>query len=117
MKLAILILFGAFALHVSGCVGCDRDYSDGERAGVVIRLSQKGLLLKSWEGSMVLSGAGPGLAVSEFEFSTRNQDLAQDLTGALKSGKPVILHYKQWALAPSTIDTDHEVVDIRPAQP
>lgn len=114
--LAAMLLLVALAFGCEGCVGCGPTYGDGDRAGVVIRLSKKGLLIASWEGSMVLSGAGQGLGVSEFEFSTRDEAMAQELEGALKSGLPTVIHYRQWYFAPSSIDSDHVVTSVTPAR-
>lgn len=97
-----------------GCTaGCGSSYSSGDRAGIVVKLSRKGVLLKSWEGAMTQAGAAGGMPVQQFEFSTRDEALASQLGAALQAGKPCVVQYQEWLVRPMTLDTGHEVVSVR----
>lgn len=67
-------------------------YSDGERAGYLQKFSRKGWLCKTWEGEILLSSM-PGAIPERFEFSVRDDKIANDLKSAI--GKRVVLTYAQ----------------------
>lgn len=101
---------------VSILSGCGSNYSQGERVGIVTKLSEKGLIFKSYEGQMVLalpiSVAGQ-TNPETFEF-TADRSVVDKLNNAIYSGKRVKLIYRQWFLAPPTIDTDYVIYDVQP---
>lgn len=77
-------------------------YSDGTRAGTVIKLSHKGYAFKTYEGQlnlgMVLNDDPAGVAVSNiwtFSVPASKDDVIQKLESAMLSGKRVKLHYKE----------------------
>lgn len=116
MLKAILVLCSILVLP--GCVnGCGYGYSDGERAGVVVKLSHKGAVYKSWEGQLNIGGVvanGEGSMVPNvWEFSVRKDDAAKAIQEALSSGRRVTLHYKQWLISPIDIDTDYEIDSVK----
>ena len=55
MAAAAAMLLWAFVL---GANGCYRGYSDGERSGYVVKISNKGVIRKTFEGSLRVSGPG-----------------------------------------------------------
>jgi len=67
-------------------------YSEGERAGWVQKLSNKGWLCKTWEGELALVSL-PGTAPEKFVFTIWKEDVAQAVTRAM--GKRVALHYEE----------------------
>src|ERR1700756_2254976 len=71
-------------LHVS--------YSDGERAGFLQKISRRGWICKTWEGEILLTSM-PGAIPEKFEFSVRDDSVAQQLQAA--AGKRVVLNYEQ----------------------
>ena len=84
---AAVLLFCAYAwltLHFS--------YSEGERAGFLQKFSKKGWICKTWEGEILLSSM-PGAIPERFEFSVRDDALANELMSA--TGKRVVLSYSQ----------------------
>lgn len=94
---------------------CAPNFSQGERVGVITKLSEKGLILKSWEGEMLIalpkdmaSGAEP----EKFSF-TADTDAVMKLRAAMYNGNRVIVSYKQWFFAPPTVDTRYIVFDVR----
>jgi hypothetical protein len=119
-RLAILffvLLIGALIVTpVLG--GCYQSYSVGERTGVITKLSQKGLVLKSWEGEMVLGGIsdGSGTFGGTWQFSCRDAALAEKLREVSESGQRVTLEYNEWLVSPVSIETSHEVLSIKNTQ-
>ena len=81
---AFTVLWTAFALSWS--------YSEGDRAGVLQKFSRKGWLCKTYEGELALYIVG-GVAPQIWQFSTRDEELAKKLAGAV--GKNIQLHYTE----------------------
>jgi hypothetical protein len=94
-------------------------YSEGDRAGVLQKFSRKGWLCKTYEGELALYIVG-GVAPQIWHFSTRDEELAKQLSGAV--GKNVQLHYTEHRGVPTNCfaETSHfarsfRVVEERPA--
>ena len=68
------------------------NYSTGERAGWVQKLSQKGWICKTWEGELSMI-AMPGAAPEKFFFTVRDDAVAQGINRLM--GKRVSLHYEE----------------------
>lgn len=72
-------------------------YSEGNRAGVIIKFSKKGYMFKTYEGELNLGGLGniPNTAQMNviWEFSVREQAVADTLMHL--EGRKVSLHYRQ----------------------
>jgi H+/Cl- antiporter ClcA len=90
-------------LIVAGVVGytyasLNWAYSDGERVGVLQKLSRKGWVCKTWEGELalyVVSGVAPQI----WPFTVRDDQVAKNLNVSL--GKRVRLHYDEHRGIPS----------------
>ncbi len=100
----IAILLVAIGAAFKGC-----STSEGSRAGIVTKLSNKGLAIKSWEGELML---GNGSASSTWAFSISNDDIAKQVQEALKSGKRVELRYKQSLTTFGQRDTPYDIVSV-----
>ena len=74
-------------------------YSDGERAGVLQKFSRKGWICKTYEGELALYVVG-GVAPQIWYFSTRDEDVAKQLAGAV--GKNIQLHYTEHRGVPTS---------------
>jgi hypothetical protein len=72
-------------------------YSEGNRAGVVVKFSKKGYLLKTYEGELNMGGMGnlPNTAQQNmlWNFSVKDQVVADTLMNL--EGRKVSLHYKE----------------------
>ena len=88
------------------------NYSDGERAGYVQKLSRKGWVCKTWEGELALVNL-PGAMPEIFHFSVRDDAVAKRIQQSV--GKRVALSYEQHIGIPTTCfgDTQYFVVDIK----
>jgi len=95
---------------------CGRGYSEGERSGTVYKLSYKGMLYKSYEGTMHLGTAAPGnsgtMTPDDWSFTVRDPNIAKQIQDANEAGKRVSLHYVQWFMSPCSMDTEYEVVGV-----
>ncbi len=72
-------------------------YSEGYRAGLLQKFSNKGTIFKTYEGEMILSSvisnANVALASEKFNFSVTDKHLASRLDTL--QGQSVIVHYIQ----------------------
>jgi hypothetical protein len=105
----------------------DFTYSEGDRRGVVTKLSKKGIIFKTWEGQLAmqnvsqggsLNTSGANATVSNtFNFSVTDQEVIQELKDALDAGEPVRLEYEQ-KLFPWWTErkTEYEIVDVVPVE-
>ncbi len=119
--IALVILLG-----FGGCVhvvmhGVYADFSTGQRTGLAYKISHKGLIYKSYEGTLNLGGMVPGgengaLVLNLWNFSVVDPEVARQIEEAAAAGKHVTLHYKQWLVKPVSVDTGYVVdsVEIAP---
>ncbi len=73
-------------------------YSKGNRAGALIKFSEKGYIFKTYEGEMNLGGVNPmpgnTIVNNIWTFSVKDKTVADDLMEM--EGKEVRLHYIQY---------------------
>lgn len=101
-----------------GVVGCGRGYSEGQRSGVIVKFSKKGLFCKSHEGTMNLGGTskdGDGnLVPSTWEFTVTDESIVPKIVELQESGQRVTLVYTQWFMSPPcTMDSNYEIVGVK----
>lgn len=110
----VLIILSGFAFYLFG------NYSDGYRAGTVIKLSRRGLALKTYEGQLNL-GMGihdqnTSVAVSnvwDFSVSGKEALTLARLDTALMTGKRAKLHYREkFVILPWRGDTKYQVYKV-----
>lgn len=86
---AALVIFILFATVYT--------YSDGNRAGRLIKFSHKGYIFKTYEGELNLGGInntnGGVLINNIWEFSVKDRFVADSLLKL--EGKDITLHYKE----------------------
>ncbi len=87
-------------------------YASGERAGFLLKVSERGWLCKTWEGELQMT-AIPGAAPEKFLFSTRSDSIAAELNKV--AGQRVVLNYAQHKGVPSSCfgDTEYFVTGVR----
>ena len=82
----IVLIVGYFAVVLNW------NYSTGDRAGWVQKLSRKGWLCKTWEGEMAMVSM-PGAIPEKFLFTVRDDAVAESINKVM--GKRVTLHYEE----------------------
>jgi hypothetical protein len=113
LKIAIvLVLMAVLGLGGWTWFSLTYNYSDGERAGYVQKLSRKGWICKTWEGELALVNL-PGAMPEIFHFSVRDDGVAKRIQQSV--GKRVALSYEQHIGIPTTCfgDTEYFVVNIQ----
>ena len=68
--------------------------ADGTQAGTLNIFQKKGIIFKTYEGKIILSGFKANIQSNEFSFSVLKEDVAQQLLKV--SGREVNVHYKQY---------------------
>ncbi len=72
-------------------------YSEGYRAGLLQKFSNKGAIFKTYEGEMILSSVSSSrdvaIASEKFFFTVTNKKLVRDFDTL--QGEMVIVHYRQ----------------------
>lgn len=116
-RVAIKIISGIILVLVLGFAAwawltLTYNYSVGERAGYVQKISHKGWLCKTWEGQLSMINY-PGAAPELFEFSVRDEAVAKRVEASV--GKRVALTYAQHIGVPSSCfgDTQYFITDVR----
>ncbi|MFA9216461.1 MAG: hypothetical protein ACEQSK_05070 [Sphingomonadaceae bacterium] len=107
---AAILLFAAYCwitLHLS--------YSEGERAGYLQKFSRRGWICKTWEGELLLTSM-PGAIPEKFEFSVRDDNVANQLMAA--TGKRVLLSYEQHKGVPTQCfgETEYYIAKVQITQ-
>lgn len=91
---AIIVLFSAYTWAVLSW-----DYSIGERAGWLQKISYKGWLCKTWEGELSMVTI-PGALPEKFYFTVRDNAVAAEINRLM--GARVTLSYEQHVGIPSS---------------
>lgn len=94
-------------------------YSEGTRAGDLIKISRKGVVFKTYEGQLNLGGfqsdANDGLSGNIWNFSVTKDEVYTKLQQY--EGKRVKLHYKQrYRSFPWQGKTEYFIDDVTPVQ-
>ena len=87
-----------FALYI--WVMFSWNYSKGERAGWVQKLSKKGYLCKTWEGEMAMVSL-PGSVPEKFIFTVWDDRTAEEINRLM--GKRVALNYEEHIWLPTIV--------------
>lgn len=106
--LAIFVVLLAVILSVYFAFGT---YSQGTRVGTVVKLSNKGWINKSWEGTLVLGSQG---ANNTWDFSVTTQPIADQVQAAMDNQTKVRLHYEEGRWTFGETDTNYIIVGVEP---
>lgn len=101
-----IVAWTAFTLNWS--------YSEGERAGYVQKLSERGWICKTWEGEMAMVTM-PGTVAEKFFFTVPDDAVAQKINATV--GTRVVLHYQQhkWIPFSCFAETEYFVTNVKPS--
>jgi len=95
-------------------------YGEGDRVGKVMKISEKGVLFKTYEGQINMEGFGAvkseNMFSQTFEFSVEKDrsDIIENLKTAMNNGKRVNIHYieRYWRI-PWRGDSKHFVRGVK----
>ena len=94
-------------------------YSDGYRAGALLKFSRKGWLCKTWEGELQMNNTTNAMPTMPevFRFTVRDDSVASEVNKAL--GQRVVLDYKEHRGVPGSCfgETQYYVTHVRPVAP
>lgn len=93
-------------------------YSEGKRAGFVLKLSKKGYIFKTYEGELRLGGLYDGEGIMNatewaFSVSSKNQEAIKKLEEAIATGQRASLTYEEkFFILPWNGDTKFFVTSV-----
>ncbi len=117
------LLIGLLVLAVLAGVGymlyANYTYSEGTRAGNLIKISRKGMVFKTYEGQLKLGGidlSNPNEGLSDtWSFSVADETLVKQLEKL--QGQRVVLRYKEINQSmPWQGDTNYFILSIEPQE-
>lgn len=118
--ICILGLILSLIVGKGGClIGCNDSYSEGERVGIVTKLSLKGFQYKTWEGEMNLGGLASNSEgrleanIWAFTIPDESKESLMIIQEAQRTQKPVVIRYKEWMIRPRcTTDSGYMVQSV-----
>jgi hypothetical protein len=107
-----IIVFGIVVVVLYTVATLNMSYSDGDRAGILQKISRKGWVCKTYEGELAMSYT-PGMAPVIWNFSVRDEAVADKIKDA--QGKRVVLHYNEHRGVPTDCfgETQYYVDGVR----
>jgi len=122
VKKLIALVVVVLILVVVGWIAFDADYSEGYRVGQIIKLSHKGYIFKTWEGTLdfgyLQQDPTGGVATRLWDFSVRDSDeqVRKDIDTAIAANAKVKLYYREkYFRWPWLGDTKHFVFKVERA--
>lgn len=118
--LLVIVLFIIF-LVVRFFGGIPTEYGSGERVGVPVKVSYKGIVCKTYEGQLNLGGMatnGQGIATPNiWQFSVIDPKIVEQINDAADKGKRVTLTYWEPLVAATCqSDSGYIVTGVKEAQ-
>ncbi|GAA4447002.1 hypothetical protein GCM10023091_41180 [Ravibacter arvi] len=116
-KWTFLIIFLALLLGILYYISFG-SYSEGRRAGFVLKLSKKGYVFKTYEGELRIGGLYDGegtMNATEWAFSvaSNNQEAIKKLEEAIATGQRASLTYEEkFFVLPWNGDTKFFITDV-----
>ena len=113
---SLKVVLGVVVLCLLAIWACSWTYSEGTRAGQLIKISNKGVVFKTNEGELNMGGlrvgtANDGLEGNLWQFSVLEQDILDQLEAS--EGKRVKLSYKErYKSMPWQGDTNYFIVAV-----
>jgi hypothetical protein len=114
LAVTVLALVGlpAIGFGIWTAAALSWSYSEGSRAGYVQKISRKGWLCKTWEGTLYTDIA-KGFRSDSFSFTVRNDSVARVLESL--SGRKVAVEYEQHLYVPTSCfgETEYFVTGVQ----
>jgi len=114
MLLGTALVLGLIALAVVFFF----NFSTGDRAGTLVKISKKGYIFKTYEGQLSIGslsndGGGIGTDIWEFTVPRGNEKVLQDLNNAIEKGHRVKLTYNEKLMQFSILgDTKYFIKEV-----
>src|SRR5690349_11545462 len=70
--------------------------TSGEKTGIIIKVSQEGIIWKTWEAELIrggMSSGSGGFGVKPFDFTISDASTLQKAQDALNNGSEVLIKY------------------------
>ena len=92
ITIAVSTLIFTFVIYVN--------FSEGKRAGELIKMSKKGVMFKTYEGQLNTGGFSEGngditSSIWHFSVKSSNDEVLQDIDNAIDGGYRVKLYYEE----------------------
>jgi uncharacterized protein YxeA len=92
-KVTIRLILGAVILTISGfLIYANMNFSEGNRVGNVVKISEKGVLFKTWEGQL---SYGDNKEMWDFSIPKSQEQVRLNIDDANENNKRVKLYYKE----------------------
>lgn len=113
--LIVIAIIGILAFMLVGGGG-GFSIGDGDRVGIVTKLSHKGIYWKTWEGQMIIGGQGT-VTTNVWSFSVPDVNILPEVREALEFQKEVRLSYHQKLFpAPWKGSTTYYITGVTPVK-
>ena len=99
--LGVIALVAMVAVAGGLWIALYADYSDGYRVGRIIKLSRRGYLFKTWEGTLDFGylqtdpQAGVATRISDFSVPADGEDVRKDIDAAIAGDYKTKLFYRE----------------------
>ncbi len=120
-RFVLKVMLGVIVLCLLAIWACSWTYSEGTRAGQLIKISSKGVIFKTNEGELNMGGlrvgsSNDGLEGNLWQFSVLDADILEKLEAS--EGKRVKLSYKErYKAMPWQGDTNYYIADVEVIDP
>jgi hypothetical protein len=111
LKKAAVVLAVLLSCSVVGCY----TKSEGNRTGTIVKISTKGIIFDSYEGSMILGGSGSsGNSVNTWDFTVEDEKLRSKIEEAQIAQSVITVKYhEELFAAPWRSDTRYFIDSIK----
>jgi prepilin-type N-terminal cleavage/methylation domain-containing protein len=122
IAIVIVVIFCALMVPIFG----GGNVSDGARVGCVGKFANKGVMVKSWEGELIMGGTkgssdgdgGLSLVANVWEFTVMDNGIAEQINMLLDTGHRAKFFYHQsFFYNPFVRDTAYTVWKVEDLQP
>ena len=109
-----LFIGGIFAYWTATLTsGLKPDYSTGVREGYIVKLSEKGVIFRTWEAQLQLGSGEQASLQNAWEFSIPRKDAELYAAAQAALGKRVRISYREWLIQPySCGNSDYDALTL-----
>lgn len=90
-----LLLTGLMFIACATLTGC-YEVADGEKIGMITKVSQQGIFCKTWEAEIIRGGfnGGSGVNGQSFHFTIEDPKIVKQIQEAMEKQHEIKIHYK-----------------------